>query len=51
MEVVPTNGCEAPMPGGWQPTAGSGVPSWDTSVLKEEPEVDNLFILFREALK
>ena len=42
MEVVPTNEWEAPMPGRWQPTAGSGVPSWDKSVLKEGPEVGNL---------
>merc|ERR1719370_1381967 len=26
----------APMPGEWQPTEGSGVPSWDRTVLKEE---------------
>ena len=27
---------EAPMPGEWQPTEGSGVPSWDRTILKEE---------------
>ena len=27
---------EAPMPGEWQPTKGSGVPSWDRTTLKEE---------------
>ena len=27
---------EAPMPGEWQPTEGSGVPSWDKTLLKEE---------------
>merc|ERR1719370_433291 len=27
---------EAPMPGEWRPTEGSGVPSWDRTVLKEE---------------
>ena len=27
---------EAPMPGEWQPTEGSGVPSWDRTMLKEE---------------
>ena len=36
MEVLHTNPWEAPMPGGWQPTGGSAVPSWDRSVLKEE---------------
>ena len=27
---------EAPMPGEWQPAEGSGVPSWDRTMLKEE---------------
>ena len=36
MEVLHTNPWEAPMPGGGQTTAGSGVPNWDRSVLKEE---------------
>jgi len=30
---------EAPMPGQWQVTVDSGVPSWDRSLLKEDSEV------------
>ena len=33
---------EAPMPGAWEATTGSGVPSWDRSLLGEEPKVGNL---------
>ena len=48
---------EAPMPGQWQVTVGSGVPSWDRSLLKEDSEVgkdkvlnENVFVmLLRQA--
>ena len=45
------------MPGQWQVTVGSGVPSWDRSLLKEDSEVgkdkvlnENVFVmLLRQA--
>ena len=53
---------EAPMPGEWQPTKESGVPSWDRTMLKEEenppdwveppqPKVDLSLSPYKEAFE
>ena len=39
---------EAPMPGAWEVTTGSGVPSWDRSLLGEEPKVGNFEALLSD---